>query len=369
MLALATAAFAGAAVAGNGNENAPGQVKQEQAAQPAQVQPQQSAPGQVKKESTPAPAKKSAGPSSSTHGVNSTQAGKKPSNSTTKWTHCTTGGGTGASATCTGIAPTPSDQPDVSKRYGNGKTAAQIANSRGAPEGTKLTGPGNSQPHKVAVCPQQDNKSGGVDVHAVKSYTTANCQAAVSTQPQSVTESRVCGSITTVTHTQEVVGVRHGKSKHVMTNAKSAHFTKHHDQQVTEEKTVVQVTPTGEVCGTAATQSSQPQTQASVVQVQALPATQGLPAMAQGIPTVQSLPATQGMPVAAQAQGGVLGAQASLAPKSKSKGGVLGTVGNIAGASLPFTGFPIWVAVLIAVALIAAGLMLRRRGRPYSAQL
>jgi hypothetical protein len=59
----------------------------------------------------------------------------------------------------------------------------------------------------------------------------------------------------------------------------------------------------------------------------------------------------------------VLGAQAALPQtKSKSRGGVLGAAGNIAGASLPFTGFPIWAAVLIAIALIAAGLMLRRRG-------
>jgi hypothetical protein len=37
-------------------------------------------------------------------------------------------------------------------------------------------------------------------------------------------------------------------------------------------------------------------------------------------------------------------------------------VTNIAGSTLPFTGFPIWFALVIALALIPAGLALRRRG-------
>lgn len=41
--------------------------------------------------------------------------------------------------------------------------------------------------------------------------------------------------------------------------------------------------------------------------------------------------------------------------------GVLSSTGVIGAGTLPFTGFPIWVVVLIAVALIALGLMLRRR--------
>jgi hypothetical protein len=35
----------------------------------------------------------------------------------------------------------------------------------------------------------------------------------------------------------------------------------------------------------------------------------------------------------------------------------------VAGATLPFTGFPIWVAVLVALGLIGLGLGLRRHGR------
>jgi len=62
----------------------------------------------------------------------------------------------------------------------------------------------------------------------------------------------------------------------------------------------------------------------------------------------------------APSNGGVLGAETSLTPK-KSHGGVLGTVTNVAGSTLPFTGFPVWLAVLIAFALILAGIALRRR--------
>jgi hypothetical protein len=53
----------------------------------------------------------------------------KPSNSTQKWTCAPTG-----------------TTPDQTKLYGNGKTAGQIATSRGAPADTKLYGPGNSEP-------------------------------------------------------------------------------------------------------------------------------------------------------------------------------------------------------------------------------
>jgi hypothetical protein len=41
--------------------------------------------------------------------------------------------------------------------------------------------------------------------------------------------------------------------------------------------------------------------------------------------------------------------------------GVLSATGAIGAGTLPFTGFPIWIVVLIALALIVVGLMLRRR--------
>jgi type III secretory pathway component EscV len=40
---------------------------------------------------------------------------------------------------------------------------------------------------------------------------------------------------------------------------------------------------------------------------------------------------------------------------------VLGATGVIGHGTLPFTGFPVWVVVLIALALIVLGLFMRRR--------
>jgi hypothetical protein len=59
----------------------------------------------------------------------------------------------------------------------------------------------------------------------------------------------------------------------------------------------------------------------------------------------------------------VLGAQTTLGSPT-SQGGVLGTAGAVAGRTLPFTGFPLWIAVLAAAGLLGAGIVLRRRVRP-----
>lgn len=40
---------------------------------------------------------------------------------------------------------------------------------------------------------------------------------------------------------------------------------------------------------------------------------------------------------------------------------MLGTVTHVQSGTLPFTGFPVWLAMLIGVALIGGGLILRRR--------
>ena len=262
-LAVATTIFAGGALAGNGNgkENAPGQLKKAQEQQSASAQAQAGAQ---------ATASVNAGATAT-----DSAPGVKPDNSTSKWTQCTTGG-TPAAATCTAISPTPNTKPDVSKRYGNGKTAAQIAVGRGA-SAVKLTGPGNSQPHKVSDCRHKANRSGGVDVHAVKSY-SATCQAA-----------------TTTASTQATA-------------------------QVTSQAAAsVQAT-------VSAQQSATPAAQASAAAAQATPA----------------------------AQAGVLGAQTTLSSPKSSNGSVQGT-------ALPFTGFPLWPAVLIGLSLIGAGLTVRRR--------
>jgi hypothetical protein len=56
---------------------------------------------------------------------------------------------------------------------------------------------------------------------------------------------------------------------------------------------------------------------------------------------------------------GVLGALAT-AKGHGVRGGVLGAVAAKRQGKLPFTGFPVWLALLVGFALIAAGLGLRR---------
>ncbi|HET8895001.1 MAG TPA: hypothetical protein VFM96_12980 [Gaiellaceae bacterium] len=229
------------------------------------------APGQVK-QATPV-------------AQSSTAPGIKPSNSTQHSTKCTTGGGTGTSATCKSSNPNTTNA-DASKRYGNGKTAAQIANSHGAPAGTTLSGPGNSQPHKVAVCPSKTNKSGGKDVHAVKSYPT--CPSAQTTSP--------------------AVAVSSSTSP-----------------QASSSPLVVSE-------NTAATTSAQ-----SVA----------APASSPG------------------AEAGVLGAIKALRSPSShhANAGILGKLSplRVLGGTLPFSGFPLWAAMLVALALLTVGLAVRRR--------
>jgi len=295
VFAVATTAFTGSAFAGNGpgNDTAPGQVKQDQAAaaQPAvatqaleasTAQPQSGhdqAPGQVKKEQSSAASTQS---SSSQQSSVQTGPGVKPNSNTTHWTHCVVAGTPGAT-TCTSSdsGHTPQPNADASKRYGNGSTAAQIVVSRGGgTSSVELTGPGNSQPHKVHVCGKPNNKSGGVDVHAVKSY-PAGCAPA--------------------------------------------------------------------------TPAAAPVASAAVA-----PAIQQQAAVASVAPAASVTPAAS--PVTQQSVGGVAGVQTTLKSPKPARGGVLGTMTNIAGTSLPFTGFPIWFALVSALALILAGLALRRRG-------
>jgi hypothetical protein len=250
LLAVGTATFTGSAFAGNGPSQSPGNSA--------------NAPGQLKKSSTSDSAMGGADAN-----ANASTAGVKPTSSTAQGKHntsCTTGGGTGSSATCTssgGTAATAQTvaHADASKRYGSGTTAAQVANAAGAPSGTTLHGPGNSQPHKVTDCKHHH----AVDVHAVKSYSTAACASAG-------TSATVKTSVSTTAHV------------------------------------------------TAATTAGR--TQSS----------------------------------------GVLGATASVSHvKSSPQGGVLGAIQSA--ATLPFTGFRLWLVVAAGLALIALGLTLRRRAR------
>jgi hypothetical protein len=268
----------------------------------------------------------------------------KPSSSTnsTKWTTCNPTGGTSSAATCPSTHGNgqAAVKTDASKRYGNAKTAAQIAVSRGG-SGVKLTGPGNSQPHKVAVCPRKSNPSGGVDVHAIKSYNAAACTAA---QTQQVLSSSVCGSKTVTTITTSSQAALHGNGKHLGKGT-----AKH---QVTSTSSSTVVTPTGEVCSTSSPGQVAQSSQSTVA-----PVTVVAPVTTAGS---AAAPATTNT-------GSVAGAQAALTtPKAqhaaKAQHGVLGTVAKVSASTLPFTGFPLWMALVVAFGLIGAGLALRRRG-------
>ncbi|HUZ99779.1 MAG TPA: hypothetical protein VMU74_10500 [Gaiellaceae bacterium] len=82
-------------------------------------------------------------------------SGVKPSSTTAHKTHASAGS-------------------NKTKQYGNGKTAGQIAEKNGASSSTDLYGPGNSQPHKVAVC-RKNGKTHSVDVHALKGRRVGAC--------------------------------------------------------------------------------------------------------------------------------------------------------------------------------------------------
>ena len=375
------AAFAGGN--GNGNSaNAPGQQKQEQQAPAQQQQPtQQQAPAQQQQ-----PAQ---------------QQGVKPSSKTTHWTHCTTGGSSSAT-TCTSSdsGHTPQTNADASKRYGNGKTAAQIAVSRGG-TGVQLTGPGNSQPHKVSDCKHKSNKSGGVDVHAIKSYSTTGCTAVAA---QTSGEQKPSEHVKTSEHGQEsehsghkvtlchatgsstnpyvLITVDYHALKNGHTAAKGDIIPPTTINGVTYSgnwdangqaifnngckplaaQAPVTTTTTTQATTATTTEQTTTQAQAPVTTTTTVPAaaTVTVTTPATVTTTTPQLAPVTTTNAAAPATGGVLGAATSLTPK-KSHGGVLGTVTNVAGSTLPFTGFPVWLAVLIAIALILAGIALRRR--------
>jgi hypothetical protein len=392
------------------------------------------------------------------------EQGVKPSSTTSHWTKTHVG-----------------DSPDVSKRYGNGKTAAQIAKSKGAPDSAELTGPGNSQPHKITDCRHKSNRSGGVDVHAYKG--SSSCESSQKPVAQKPAEQK------RATDSAEVVGYCHrvgnkwvyatttkdklaeivqhedviapsfsyqGKwhSRHWDTAGRSIYNRCRHGETVSVQPTT---TPTVEaehkvtlchatgsstnpyvmitvdyhalknghtaakgdivppttingvtysanwdssgqaifnngckpvvaaqapapttttVTTTTTTAQTTTQAEAPVTTTATVPATTTATVTTTTPVTVtnsvaatttttvpQLTPVTETTTASnvAPSNGGVLGAQTSLAAPKKPSGGVLGTVGNVAGSTLPFTGFPVWLAVLVAFALILAGIALRRR--------
>lgn len=142
------------------------------------------------------------------HGSSDNSSGVKPSSTTQHDTHASAGS-------------------NKTKLYGNGKTAGQVAMHNGASSSTDLYGPGNSQPHKVAVC-SRNGKSHDVDVHALKAHRGGSCStnaaapAVASGSTQAQTQGQAQASRQTSTHSG-VLGASHTQTKPVTGGAKPAH--------------------------------------------------------------------------------------------------------------------------------------------------
>lgn len=355
-LAAATAVFCGSALAGGGNGNGNngngnGNGGAQQSSQ-SQQQQQHGNPHAAAASSNGS----GTGSGSASHGVNSGSSGVKPSSSTTHWTHCVTGtSSSGVTCTSSDNGHTPQSGADVSKRYGNGKTAAQIAESRGG-NGVQLTGPGNSQPHKVCVCGKPCNKSGGVDVHAVKSY-SGTCGAVHPTAPPVSTpipSISFCMNGTLTTQPENVVVASY------LTGANIVPPFTYNGQTYSYNWPSGEATFNNHCVAPAAAAQLAPA--ATVTTTTTVPVTTTA-AVAATTTVAAATPTTATVAAAAKtgpAKSGVLGAVTSL-KKPSAHHGVLGAVTHIASSTLPFTGFPVWLAVLIALALILAGVTLRRR--------
>jgi hypothetical protein len=339
VLVLALAAFTGTALAGGGNgnssggsngnsANAPGQqTQQAPAAAPtapaASPTKTKSAPGQAKKASTaPAAPSKQSSKQSSTSASNpatggSNANGVKPSNTTKHDTY----------------AKASSDQ---TKKYGNGKTAGQIATQAGYGDAT-LHGPGNSQPHKT-LCGGHE-----VDVHALKNK---GSKCATSSPTNDVKSASDCATTTQTVTEQVLVGVKHSK----------------HHTSVPVYKTVTKTvsTPTGANCGTSNPTGDTPSSSSETPSISS-----STPSISSSTPAAGVAPATVTPAAAPTAAGGVQGAVVALKPaKTKPAGGVLGATtrlgGTVASTKLPFTGLALWIFVLIAAGLIGIGFTVRR---------
>jgi hypothetical protein len=194
LVALGLAAYTGTAVAGSGNGNAA-------ATQSGGPGNSENAPGQAKKDdaatsSQPTTGSQSAG---SVDQNSASTTGVKPTSGTAKDTNCSTTSGGCVAPASEGPTANAVGNGDASKRYGNDQTAAQIATASGAPLNTNLHGPGNSQPHKVALCP------GGheVDVHALKAkgLLSASCGTTATLPTTNVTTAVVPTAVGTVVGT------------------------------------------------------------------------------------------------------------------------------------------------------------------------
>lgn len=174
-----------------------------------------------------------------------------------------------------------------------------------------------------------------------------------------------CPPQTVTTTTTVVTGVKHktgSKSNpdvEISPSEKSAHVTKHGDEKAT--KTVTSTTTVAGNC---------PSGLVTLAREVAAGPPAGAPLGSFFAPITEEAAIIKEFipPSREEAQGGVAGVSAKLkAPKKAEKaGGVLGaakTLGRTAARGrLPFTGIPLWTAALAGLALVATGLLFRRRG-------
>ncbi|HET7572950.1 MAG TPA: hypothetical protein VFJ77_09835 [Gaiellaceae bacterium] len=361
---------------------------------------------------------------------------------------------------------------DGSKRYGNGRSAYEIA-KKNAPTITspsQLSGPGRSGLHKVTIC----HKTGSgfvritVDVHALKrGHTTgkgdiipapsSGCPSAPAPQPPAPapaappvqpasppappaprvktaghkvtichrtgsatnpyvritvdvhalkhghtvakgdiipapaggcptgqvagvqTPSSPCPPTTKVETVQVVDGIWHRTGSKtnpyvlIHPSLNSAHWSKHAadiPNVVTETKTVS--VPTTSCEETATPPTTPPVTPTPPAPTPATPTPTPTPPAPTPVAPAPTAPPTSGVagaqtPPAQPVVSGVAGTQKTLrraaAPAATPRrGGVLGTAHTLAAATLPFTGFPIWAAVLAAALAIGIGVLFNRVG-------
>lgn len=178
-------------------------------------------------------------------------------------------------------------------------------------------------------------------------------------------------TVTVVTGVLHATGKKNadGSRKYVLIHpsTNSAHYdhAKHEDDRVVSEQRTVTVTvPNGSCEQAAGTTASETTTSVATTTAITTQAAQAAVGQEQQQVEQEQQQTAQG--------GGVLGAQATLPAKAQAKpaqkpqGGVLGAVSRIGRAAtsgtLPFTGLPLWVAALAGLALLGAGLGLRRGG-------
>lgn len=271
------------------------------------------------------------------------------------------------------------------KLYGNGKTAGQIAVQAGF-GGSMLNGPGNSQPHKTSCGVHS------IDVHALKAHSGA-CGATVGAAARVHAQGHVgLGVLAHMSATLvAALGVKSasltGKN---MAAAATSNQTKLYGNGMTAGQIAIQAGfGSAMLFGPGNSQPHKTACGTHMIDVHALKAHGGATACASpsasteatnGVSPSVSASATVGATAAAQAAGksGVLGAKASARAKShKHASAVLSAKAKLATATkplsralaatvrhgnLPFTGFALWLPMLLGLGLIATGLAMRRKG-------